>query len=87
MDNCTFLGNCPPTHPLGQHQHSLLTCKDTILAYGRGRWAVSQKSLMIRIYLVHQHGRRTLPPHILPLPARLRLMNYKDEVSFYFVRT
>ena len=34
----TFLGKSPPTPPLGQHQH---------LRGGRGRWAVSQKCIMI----------------------------------------
>ena len=32
----TFLGNCPPTPPLSQHQHLLLT-QGKMLAQGRGR--------------------------------------------------
>ena len=38
-----LLGNCPPTPLLGQHLELL------ILAQGRGRWAVFQKHIMIRI--------------------------------------
>ena len=41
-----FLGNCPPTPPLSQHQYLLLT-QGKMLAQGRGRWAVSQKCIMI----------------------------------------
>ena len=46
-DYYTFLGNCPHTPPLRQHQHLLLT-QGIMLAQGRGRWAVSQKRTMIR---------------------------------------
>ena len=42
-DYYTFLGNCPPTPPLSQHKHLLLTQGKT-LVQGRGRWAVSQSA-------------------------------------------
>ena len=38
-----FLENCPPTPPLGQH-FAVSEKQVLMLAYGRGRWAVSQKS-------------------------------------------
>ena len=41
-DQFRFLGNCPPTPPLSQHYHFLLTQGKT-LAQGRGRRAISQK--------------------------------------------
>ena len=48
---CKFLngdvsGKLPPTPPLGQHQHLLLTW-GKMLPQGRGKWAVSQKCIMI----------------------------------------
>ena len=42
----TFLGNCPPTPPLSQHV-ALSETYVLMLALGRGRWAVSQKRIMI----------------------------------------
>ena len=44
-DYYTFLGNCPPTHPLSQNKHLLLT-SGKMLAQGRGRWAVSQSTFL-----------------------------------------
>ena len=41
-DHHTFLGNCTPTPSLSQH-FPLSEKKVLMLAYGRGRWAVSQK--------------------------------------------
>ena len=42
----TFLGNCPPTLALGKH-FALSKKQVLMLAQGRGRWAVSQKLVMI----------------------------------------
>ena len=50
-DQCSFLGNQPPTPPLSQHYYLLLTqCK--MLGQGRGRWAVSQKPKFHHIFLL-----------------------------------
>ena len=43
----SFLGNCPPTHPLSQH-YALSGKLVLMLAQGRGRWAVSHKAKLIR---------------------------------------
>ena len=43
-DHYTFLENCPPTPPLSQH---FALSEKLMLAYGRGRWAVSYKRVMI----------------------------------------
>lgn len=41
--------DCPPTPPISQQKHLLLTwCK--MLAQGSGRWVVSQKRIMIRLF-------------------------------------
>ena len=45
-DHFAFLGNCSSTPPLSSHQH-LLLIQGKMLAYGRGRWAVSQKRIII----------------------------------------
>ena len=42
----TLLGNCPPTPPLSQHV-ALSEKYVLLLAFGRGRWAVFQKRMMI----------------------------------------
>ena len=58
-DHYTFLGNYPPTPPLNQHQHLLLT-KGKMLAQGRGR----QKHIMIRLFwALRKWGRRKSERH------------------------
>ena len=44
----TFLGNCPLTPPLSQH-FALSDKKVLMLAWGRSRWAVSRKRLILQI--------------------------------------
>ena len=46
-----FLGNCPPTPPLS-HLFALSEKQVLMLPQGRGRWAVSQKSKLIRCLLI-----------------------------------
>ena len=50
-DHKTFLGNCLPTPPLSQH-FALSEKYVSMVAYGRGRWAVSQKRIMIPNFVV-----------------------------------
>ena len=50
-DHKTFLGNYLPTPPLSQH-FALSEKYVSMVAYGRGRWAVSQKRIMIPNFVV-----------------------------------
>ena len=47
-DQLRFLGNCPPTPPLSQ-RFALSEKLVLMLAQGRGRLTVSQKSKLIRL--------------------------------------
>ena len=47
----TTTWNYPPTPPLSQHYKHLLLTLGKILGYGRSRWAVSQKRIMIQFPL------------------------------------
>ena len=42
MAQFRFLGNCPPTPPLSQH-FALREKQVLMLAWGRGRWVVSER--------------------------------------------
>ena len=48
IDQLRFLGNCPPTPPLTQNfapsEMQMLT-----LSEGRGRWAVSQRNIIVEL--------------------------------------
>ena len=53
-DQFRFPGNCPPTPPISQQKHLLLTwCK--MLAKGGSRWAVSQKPKLIQKKFLTHH--------------------------------
>ena len=48
MGQLRFPGNCPPTLPLSQHYHLLLS-SGKMLAQGRGRWPVSQTLIWVNL--------------------------------------
>ena len=55
-DYYTFLGNFPPTRPLSQNKHLLLT-QGKMLAQARGRWAVSQSAFSKHLVSAVDHNK------------------------------